>query len=388
MELIRLSGNKFFLIQYFICIFMISVFSIFTNIIPSDDLTTIIFTLIIFFSAIIGIYSNINVSLFLVALAVGKIYLFFILDPIYGSDELGYYTNALSFYNSESPLDLLVSEFLATVVRDVFSFVEPLIGFFYFCIFLILGDTNPKIVFILNFLFILLSTGILLRSSKQCEYKYKTIVIWVAFSPYLSYWGANFFKDFISLLFISLTLYFLTKKRYLLFFAFLILSTAIRSYSLVVICVYYLFFFGKLRLTALCALISFIVSLFVYPGVLSKFLKILVYFFISPNPLNSENYDFIMGTQIIEAVFIFLVIFIGFLQYDTRRYVLNLVFCISIYASCIYMVDNRLTYSWGLSQDTITENYHRKKMPIFPIFIFSTVYILSAKSRRTKISSN
>ncbi len=355
------------------------IYPIFSRLFEASTIIFILFFMLLLLIYMVVLKKKYSLILFIFPLVLLKIYYYFNLDPLTTSDEIDYYNYALFFYNSNQIIHDLIAQFLLHSSIDIFAFVEPLIGFFYSSIISLSDSLDPKIVYIINFSVLLLAVG----SYSQINNNYKNVGIyilgWAVFSPYLSYWGSHFFKDYISLFFIIYSLRFYIKKSYFLCLLFIIVATGIRSYSIVIFAIYYLYWYRSIKLTLLCAIISFITSLFLYPGVLLKFVQVFCYFIFSPNPMKTENYDLIMGAQIIEAILIFFILFFGFIQKDSRKIVINTLCCLSIYASCIYMVDNRLTYSWGLSQDTITENYHRKKIPVFPLLIFTSVYILNRK---------
>lgn len=375
---LRFTGLELYWLMSLLGLFLsFIIYPIFSYIFDSDITIFSIVSLLLILITIIAIFNNFNLLFLIIPLIILKIFFYLNLNPIVTSDELNYYTYALEFSNSADVLKSLSYYFNKNVSIDIFAFVEPLIGYIYSSIIILSDSDSPYFIYSINLSVIILALGLYTSIFKFNNKYYLLLLVWIIFSPYLSYWGTRFFKDYISLLVICYSLYTFINKKFFLFTILIILATCIRSYSIVIFAIYFLFWKKNLYLTFLCALISFITSLIIYPGTITKYFKIFAYFLISPNPLNSENYNFIMGTQIIEAIFIFVLITLGLIT--NRKLILNTLFCISIYSSCIYMVDNRLTYSWNLSSDTITENYHRKKIPIFPILMLTSLSILLNK---------
>ncbi|EMJ7521482.1 hypothetical protein RGL88_003040 [Providencia rettgeri] len=350
------------------------IYPVFSYLLPPNLVIFMILSILLTLISIILIQYNIKLVLFIIPLLILKVFFYLSLEPIITSDELNYYNYAVSFSNSQNMLDELANHFNKNIAVDLFAFVEPLIGYFYSSIIILSNSDNPYFIYIINLIIIIFSIGLYSSKLEFNNRIYLFLLAWIIFSPYLSYWGTRFFKDYISLLIIFYSLVLFINKKFFLFIILILLATSIRSYSIVIFAIYFLFWKKNIYITFICALVSFIISLFLYPGIITKYLKIFGYFLISPNPLKLDNYDLVMGTQIIEAVFIFLIFTYGLIK--RRKFTFNVVFCISIYASCIYMVDNRLTYSWNLPADTITENYHRKKIPIFPMLMLASLNIL------------
>ncbi|XNS85167.1 hypothetical protein V3480_003100 [Vibrio cyclitrophicus] len=314
-----------------------------------------------------------------------KSYCIVYLDPIGGNDEWVYYNYAVQFFTSDDAFSLLIDSFYIAYDRDILSFISPLNGYIYH-FFMVLSDSDsPKYIYILNTLFLYLSY---LELTKICDFKgldvdKKLLVTFYLFSFYLSYLSSFYFKDILATYLVILSVSLFVRKKQLLSLIVLCVASLYRVYSVAIFALYVLFFFQNKKLFIFAIISALTIVLMALPFSLKKIILLFGYLLLSPNPFSIETYDEYFTPQLIESIIIAICVFFYFIKKETRDIIVLLIFSIIIYALTLYAVDTNLSLVRGEVFSKISENLYRKKLPIYPLIIFSLV-ICHKKSRMSK----
>lgn len=196
-------------------------------------------------------------------------------------------------------------------------------------------------------------------------------------SPTAIYWTGTFAKDIISASLCMIAAYLFLRKRYLLFLFILGLATGIRVYSVAIISIYIATMIWSPLLLGIGLFVS-VLFVLIYTGqIVPLFNSILIwgYFFVSPNPMNIENWlDPYLFPRLIEGLIYAIGLSVsGLIAVVNRKLQIQYLVLsvgILIYALVIVAVAYRYTvfvrglhYGFGTAGDNIL----RRMVPILPL---------------------
>jgi hypothetical protein len=309
-------------------------------------------------------------------------------EVLAGPDEIGYFAQVDRFHSVGSFFshiaEVLGGQWLLGTAFLSFPILYlPFFGFY--------GLEAAESIAALNALFWLLSVIITAACAHRfLKPRYPELSVGLAcslalLSPSAMYFASIFAKDTASAFLCVLTVLCLLRRRYVVAVALLYLATMLRPYSIGIVVLYLLVFRASLRtlaLTVAAAAASVVVLTGFRPVVLVNIVLIEGFFFLSPNPLNPENWQGHLATLAVEGVFLGAVgivsalVFLGMPR--SRPLYLRLLLGTVIYAAILtlvgykYLEGRDMLYGYGLG--SAGDNMMRKKLPIIPlIYLYAAV---------------
>lgn len=239
----------------------------------------------------------------------------------------------------------------------------------------------------------LVSASKLIESTRR-KFTLNTLFVMMLVTPSSFYWSAVLNKDVITT---SMTIFAsvaLIKRRYGMAILWIVLATLLRSYAIAMVVAFYLAINGsnKTRLTALAG--AFFV---VWAYARGSFIPLVntfvttIYFFLSPNPSNLDNWLPYLNTGTwrlspviltIEGIFLGSMlafgILISVLKERVRNVIATLFVSILICSAALTLVGYHLFLGMGESYSFFSfgDNFVRKKFSAWPLLMTWTVIIL------------
>lgn len=367
-----------------------------------DELTTAVLMIagIIPFILMANEWTGRNINPFLLfifsaIMVFGKIMYLLIMDPVATPDGVRYYNQIAQYQdNFKGFLDFF---WFQITNNHVLASSYATFGVVYLPFYMLFNTGSSYLILIFNIICLIFIAYFTYLNTKEIyvhEIKHnKTflslIVAGVLISPTLMYWSSTFSKDIFGILMTMVALYFLLKKRYILFLITLLMATTIRPYSIAIIAIYYCLYKGSKKLMWL-GIIGSIAVVGYYTGTTGVFntFNTLAYLIASPNPLSLENWE---GFFLFEVEILFILGMLALSLYvfinnkESRKFYFLVLGGVFIY-SCVMtlvgygVIDARdLEYGVGVVGDDIT----RKKAPIIILYYIVISYTLI--KLRTKI---
>ncbi|WP_042221719.1 hypothetical protein [Oceanobacillus manasiensis] len=339
---------------------------------------------------------NINIIALIipgVIMILGKIMYAIILDPLATLDATRYYVQVAQYQHN---FDQFLDFFWASFTTDYLMMSSyPSFGIVYLPMYILFNTDSPLLIVLFNSTNLILISYFSYLITKRHFWQEvnntlfsRLIIAGLLISPTLMYWSSTFSKDIFSVLLAIISLYFLLDKRYILFFLFLVYSTMLRPYSIVIIAIYYVFYRGSKKLMWMGVLGSTAVVAY-YVGVkgVVNIFNTLAYLIASPNPFSLVNWDrfFLLEVEILILLGGLALSFYVFINdKQSRKFYLLALGGLYIY-SCVMtllgfgVIDGReQSYSLG----SVGDDMSRKKLPIIVLYYTVISYTIVRLSKK------
>ncbi|WP_269687685.1 MULTISPECIES: hypothetical protein [Halopseudomonas] len=304
-------------------------------------------------------------------------YYFKNLDVLVGPDEIRFNDG---FYNYiYSPFEY-VAWAVGSIVdsKIVFSSSYPVLGVILYPLFSVSGPYDPQLMVLFNLSLLLAVVCFGLSSG------YRWSVLLVLLSPQILYHANIYAKDVLSLALCCFAVYLFYRKNIFLFMAVLVLATALRPYSGVVVFIYICVLNGysKILLYAAFFSLAFVMLFSGAAGVVNSIL-ISQYLIVSPNPFSFkvglEGYSYLYIEAWILLVAYTVVSFFTLVSRAVREKYLMMVSGLVIYASVMALIGSYSSDFYGLEYKagSLSGNIVRKKIMMMPyVYVFLGVILL------------
>ncbi|UVI27905.1 hypothetical protein [Paenibacillus spongiae] len=324
------------------------------------------------------------------AMLAGKLIYAVTTNPVTGPDEIHYFEQVSTFQK--------LSDFMPYALDHVVTqwanmSAYPIFGMLYMPLFKWLELEDPLAIIMLNSLLLILVVNQTYRLN-ALHFKYAlpdvrdeqsprfhgVVIFGLLVSPSFMLLSSVFAKDVACAL---LGLYgagLLIRRKYVLFLLVLAYSTGLRDYSIIYTFGIYFLYTQKMRtsITVMIAAMGLLVMQIGPLGLMNASL-LTVFLFISPNPVNLNNWNSEIAMRTLEALwmsFILGVSVLNFLRFKASRRFYILAFTVLFTYACTLVLVGYVTVTgremeYGLG--TVGDNMVRKKLPVLPI-----LYVLSA----------
>ncbi|MFD0713724.1 hypothetical protein [Paenibacillus sp. GCM10027626] len=369
---------------------------------PLDDKLGIVlfFILLLPFFFVLLRWPNTPGALFggLCVMFAGKLVYALTTSPASGPDEIHYYEQVSAFQH--------LSEFMSYAVDHFFTqwgniSAYPMFGMLYMPLFKWLSLEDPLAIIMLNSLLLMLVVNQTYRISAQ-YFRYEMpalaereaeerqgssfhaiIIFGLLASPSFMLLSSVFAKDVACAL---LGLYgagLLLRRKYIWFIIIAAYATGLRDYSIIYTLGIYFLYARKVKTATLFMLIAAgVLVTQIGPLGVSNAVLLMLFLFISPNPIQPGNWDSQVIMRTLEALWmsaVLIVSIINFMKFRAVRsfYIIALLIlftyaCALVLVGYVTVTGRDLEYGLG----TVGDNMVRKKLPVLPILYVISAYTL------------
>ncbi|MEY9091476.1 hypothetical protein [Paenibacillus sp. RC84] len=317
---------------------------------------------------------------------IGKFVYAFTATPLAGPDENHYYEQVVTYLGLGDFLHYAF-EHISTYLFN--SSAYPIFGLMYMPFFKFLDVSDPLVIITYNSV-MLIWIAYLIYALNRSFFGYEQanrrmyegwIILGLFVSPSFMMMTSLFAKDVTC---VALGLYcthLLLKRKYVLFLLVMLYATGLRDYAIVYTLCFYLLFTKRFK-TAVAMLVVSAGVLAVKIGGLGIVNAVLLtaFLFLSPNPVNPENWETNVMYRSMEAVAMLVALAFAVLMFirykETRAFYGIVVVLLFAYACTLvlvgYMTVTGRDLEYGVG--TIGDNMVRKKLPILPLLYMFQAY--------------
>ncbi|MBW7474267.1 hypothetical protein K0T92_05885 [Paenibacillus oenotherae] len=311
-------------------------------------------------------------------------------DPVTGLDETRYFEQ-IGAFQGISDFFPYAADHIVNQWNDLSAY--PMFGLIYMPFYKLLQlEDTFSIVMLNSLLLILVVNGMYRLNEGYFSYKmpeeqrtrfHSYVIFGLLISPAFMLMSSVFAKDIACAL---LGLYgagLLLRRKYVLFLLVLLYSTGLRDYAIVYTFGFYFLYTKRIRTAAvvMVAAMALLVMLIGPLGLMNSFLLV-VFLFLSPNPVNPGNWNPELLYRTFEALWMtggLVLSVLNFIRFkETRAFYIIAFVLLYTYACTLVLVGyvsisgRELEYGLG----TVGDNMVRKKLPVLPLLYVVMAYSL------------
>ncbi|QHT61917.1 hypothetical protein GXP70_19310 [Paenibacillus lycopersici] len=318
----------------------------------------------------------------------GKLVYAATMNPVGGPDSIHYFEQVSTFQRLS---DFMPYAWNHIVTQWMNISAYPMFGLVYMPFFkwLDIEDSLP-IIMLNGLLLLLLVNGVYRMNESRFAYElpegkrsrfHAYVIFGLLASPSFMLMSSMFAKDVLCALLGAYGASLLMRRRYVLFVLLLLYATGLRDYAVIYTFGFYFLYRQKFR-TALAVMVAAMGLLVMQIGPLGLINAslLVVYLFLSPNPLNPGNWDSELLLRTLEALIMtagLVVSALNFLRFkETRPFyavafvVLFTYACTLVLVGYVTVTERDLDYGVG----TVGDNMVRKKLPVLPLLYVYQAY--------------
>ncbi|WP_253735710.1 hypothetical protein [Paenibacillus sp. FJAT-26967] len=320
------------------------------------------------------------------AMLIGKFVYAVSSTPLKGPDENNYYAQVQSYLGLGDFLSY-ASEHISTYLFN--SSAYPIFGLMYMPFYKLLNVSDPLVIITYNSI-LLIWIAYMLYALNKAYFGFELvnrrlyegwIILGLFLSPSFMMMSSLFAKDVTCVALGLYCTYLLMSRKYFWFLIVMLYATGLRDYAIVYTLCFYLLFTRRFKIALSMLLVSAGVLAVKIGGLgLVNAFLLTAFLFMSPNPINLENWEPHVFYRSLEAVSMLVALVLAVLMYirykETRRFYLFCLVLLFAYACTLvlvgYMTVTGRNLDYGLG--TIGDNMVRKKLPILPLLYMFQAY--------------